>query len=473
MNPALDSRRVGVSVDARVRGLDPGGAYGDPERISALVRDALLQGGLGRADPDAPLADIVPAGGTVLLKPNWVHHENASGRGLECLVTDPSFVVAVLREVDRAKPGRIVIGDAPIQGCRFDRLVTAEWRERFAGAAGCPVEIVDFRRTRLVGDSLFEGVVSDLRPPDRYVLFDLARDSLLEPISRRPGRFRVVMYNPDEMAAKHGPGRHQYLLAREPFEADVVISLPKLKCHKKAGITGALKNLVGVNGNKDYLPHHRVGGSRWGGDCYEGFAPLKRISEFLLDGANRRINRPAYRRWAGLAARMAQAHDRLWRGGDGNLEGSWHGNDTVWRMSLDLNRLLRYGRADGTIGDAPLRTVYSITDAIVAGEGAGPLAPAPVPLGVVTFASSSAFAEVVHAALMRFDHRRVPLIREAFAPFRYPIAEGRPEMVEAVCGGRRLELDELAEKIGVHFDPPAGWKGRLERNAADPAEARK
>jgi len=35
-----------------------------------------------------------------------------------------------------------------------------------------------------------------------------------------------------------------------------------LKLHRKAGITCALKNLIGINGNKEYLPHHRLGGSQ-------------------------------------------------------------------------------------------------------------------------------------------------------------------------------------------------------------------
>ena len=70
------------------------------------------------------------------------------------------------------------------------------------------------------------------------------------------------------MRRTHAPGRHQYLVAREVIEADVIVNLPKLKTHKKAGVTCALKNLIGINGNKEYLPHHRVGGAERGGDCY-------------------------------------------------------------------------------------------------------------------------------------------------------------------------------------------------------------
>ena len=95
------------------------------------------------------------------------------------------------------------------------------------------------------------------------------------------------MYNPDLMLNTHQPGRHQYLVARDIIEADTVINLPKLKTHKKACLTGALKNMVGINGHKEYLPHHRKGGSGAGGDCYEGSSFFKGSSENLLDIANR------------------------------------------------------------------------------------------------------------------------------------------------------------------------------------------
>ena len=41
-----------------------------------------------------------------------------------------------------------------------------------------------------------------------------------------------------------------------------------MKTHEKAGLTGAMKNLVGVNGHKEYLPHHMEGSFFSGGDSY-------------------------------------------------------------------------------------------------------------------------------------------------------------------------------------------------------------
>ena len=80
------------------------------------------------------------------------------------------------------------------------------------------------------------------------------------------------------------------------LEADVIVNLPKLKTHKKAGVTCALKNLIGINGNKEYLPHHRIGGHNLGGDCYPGGSDLKRALGFVHDRQLALVAQDAYKR---------------------------------------------------------------------------------------------------------------------------------------------------------------------------------
>src|SRR5581483_2235578 len=115
----------------------------------------------------------------------------------------------------------------------------------------------------------------------------------------------------------------------EIIDADVVINLPKLKTHKKAGITCALKNLVGINGNKEYLPHHRVGGLESGGDCYPGKSVMKTALEFALDQQNMATSHISGKLWNEVATNL----DRVLRysGDTLGVEGSHSGNDTVWR----------------------------------------------------------------------------------------------------------------------------------------------
>lgn len=433
--------------------------------LRALLRHAGLDAARFGTPGWNPLGDLVRPGERVVLKPNWVHHRNrAAGGTLDSLVTHTSLVEAVARYVALARPATLVVGDAPIQGCDFAALCEAAGVDGMAArlrADGIAADVRDFRRKVLPGGRIGGRVEATGRTDPDYVLFDLGVESALEPVSGGGADFRVTKYHPDRLRETHRPGRHQYLVAREVIEADVVVNLPKLKTHKKSGITGALKNLVGINGLKDYLPHHRKGGSARGGDCYPGGSPLKRAAEELLDHANRSPH-PAVARLAEGFARAALAGE-VALGGDGDVEGSWAGNDTVWRMCLDLQRILHYGRADGTLAATPQRRVVTITDGVVAGEGDGPLAPLAMPLGVLTFALSTAAAEWAHALLMGMDPRRIPLLCNAFAPGPLPLAAFAPEAVRATVDGRELaDVRELAAVAPRPFLPPRGWRGACE-----------
>lgn len=446
-----------------------GGAAAESALVA--VRALFLEAGLDAAAAGTPgwnpLGELVPEGARVLLKPNWVLHRNHAGAGEECLITATEVVEAVLFYVLRARPAEVVVGDAPVQGCNWDALRRVAGldglMERMSGAAravGAELRIEDLRRTVLPGGQLENRTATLRRTDNDYVLFDLATASALEPVTGPDTEFRVTMYDPDALRRTHAPGRHRYLVAREAIDADVVFNLPKLKCHKKAAITGALKNLVGINGHKEYLPHHRKGGSAAGGDCYAGGSPLKAGLEEMMDAANRSATPAA--RFALSRVAAGVVHARRLLGMDDNLEGSWHGNDTVWRMCLDLQRILHYGRPDGTLADALQRRVITLTDVLVAGEGDGPLAPTPVPLGLLTLAANPVAAEWVHARLMGFDPARIPLTREAWTAHRHPLAGFGPEEVRVHADGEVMDVEAAAARYGRRFRPPTGWRGHCE-----------
>jgi uncharacterized protein (DUF362 family) len=410
-----------------------------------------------------PFGDLVGPGARITLKPNWVLHYNQSGASLDCLVTHPSIIEAVAHYAALNHPALITIGDAPLQGCDFATLMescgVAEIVRNIEQRFGVACQVVDFRRTVLEGVVLGGRRKEGRRPESDYVLFDLGESSLLEPLAWEPGQFRVTMYNPDYLNRTHTRGRHQYLVAREVLDTDLVVNLPKLKTHMKAGITGALKNLVGINGNKEYLPHHRKGGSGDGGDCYEGTSWLKTNAENMSDIANRSESGTVQTVAVQSARVLLKVASAL--GSDRNLEGAWYGNDTVWRMCLDLQRILRYGRLDGSLAPESQRKVVSVTDAIIGGEGEGPLANTPNPSGFLTASMSTAAAEWVHARLMGFDPYKVPLVREAFNPFQFPLAAFTPSDISV-----RLEQQSTSASCvsppRQPFKPPRGWLGHCE-----------
>lgn len=410
-----------------------------------------------------PLGDLVPKGARVLLKPNWVRHPVPGRDDGGSLVTHVHVIDALLGYLSKVPDCRVIIGDAPIQGCDFERLLEAN-QIRETVSRHSPrfrsLQVVDFRKTVLERTGTDGRVCRECRGDDDFVRFDLGRRSLLEPVTTATPSFRVTMYNPDHLVRTHRPGKHEYLIAREVLDANVVFSLPKLKTHKKAGLTGALKNMVGINGHKEFLPHHRLGGSAEGGDCYEGTSRLKGLAERMLDLGNRTEHRSRMKR-ASLVAEVFLRLSRVF-GADDNLEGSWYGNDTVWRMCLDLQRILYYGTVDGELATVPQRKVITLTDAIVAGQGEGPLAPTPCPMGLLTLGGSTAALEQVHALIMGLDPSRIPLVREALNLSDWPLIADGADPVE-VCWNREwMSAEQAGHQLLTKVVPPAHWQGHCE-----------
>lgn len=432
-----------------------------PNPVFALVRGVLRDLGLDAARFGTPqwnpLGDLVKPGGQIAVKPNWVLDRNEGAGGMDCMITHPSILRAVLEYVFLAKPVQVVLGDAPLQGCNFERLldfgglraVIAEFQAR-----GLPLAVKDFRRTVMRQDGELKRVAEALRPETDYVRVDLGPDSLLEPISGDWKKFRVTVYDPRKMRAHHRPGRHRYLLAKDILEADLVVNVPKLKAHKKAGITCCLKNLIGINGNKEYLPHHRKGGADVGaGDNYAHRHWQMTAAESLLDGANRirrfpRVYRFCERVVWWLMAKAAKRDSTV------QIEGSWHGNDTIWRTCLDLNRALLYADRNGQMRDRPQREEISIVDAVVAGQGEGPLAPDPLETGAVFAVRNPAVGDFLGARLLGFDAGKIPLLRHARDAMRWRICAEKPAWPD----------------FQPPFPPsraPKGWAGHVESDRID------
>lgn len=468
LNPRVFVARAPVPAYQQVAGQQlPELPAGVVTTSMVTLRQLLVTAGLDVARLGSkewnPLACVVPPGARIVLKPNWVRHPVPTREDGESLVTHTHVLDALLAYLTKVPDCQVVIGDAPIQGCDFDNLLAANGIPDLVARYArwfAKLEVVDFRKTVLgrVGED--GRIRRDCRSDEHFVLFDLGTQSLLEDVTTTEPRFRVTVYNPDHLARTHGPGRHQYLVAREVLEADVVFNLPKLKTHKKACLTGALKNMVGINGHKEFLPHHRRGGSAEGGDCYPGKSRLKALAERLLDAGNRTENIRKMKLASLVAAGLLRLNQAL--GGDDNLEGSWFGNDTVWRMCLDLQRILYYGKTDGTLASTPQRTVVTITDAIIAGQGEGPLTPTPCPMGLLTLGYSTAAVDYVHALLMGFDPVRIPLVRESVKRSDQPLMAGDQDEIWVCESGHRLTPLEARRRLGVRVVPPQHWRGHCE-----------
>ncbi len=450
-----------------------------------LVRRALAALGLDRANFGKPgwnpLGTIASAGDTVLIKPNWVRHSIPGGPEPEVLVAGASVIRPVLDFLAVAMQGRgrIVLADAPLQSADFETLIEQNGvvaLQKFWAGRGRPrLEVLDIRKTSVVaasGDRITGRRKLD-GDPAGYRAVQLGEQSHLRAIELDWEKFRVTNYVPGEMERHHRPGCHEYLVSGSVIEADAVICLAKLKTHRKGGITAALKNMVGINGGKDWLPHHRQGAPSRGGDEYPNANPLKNIASKMGDSLAAASPGVGYDfRWQ--ARRAVAVASRLLPGGKIS-EGSWYGNDTLWRMILDLNTVLFYAGRSGLIESTPQRKYLALVDAVVAGEGDGPLHPEPVRAGAFLAGFNPLAVDAAAAALCGLRPSAIPMIANGFkyagTSCRYPLAGFGMEDVRIISNlpGWDGACPAAPEKIsgGLDLRPAPGWAGRLDVGEAD------
>ena len=147
------------------------------------------------------------------------------------------------------------------------------------------------------------------------------------------------------------------------------------------------------------------------------------------------------------------------------VEGAWYGNQTVWRTCLDLNRVLRYGCLDGSLADTPQRRTIHITDAIIGGHGEGPLRPAPVASGFLTGALNPAAAEWVNTLAMGWNPQCLPIVREAFGAFRWPLTDFQAADIQVATASGVRPAAAIVPPNGERFRASKGWRGHVEAAA--------
>lgn len=442
------------------------------------VRDVmcLLELDIGHYDRENwnPLGQIIRPGNTVVLKPNFVRdfRETQTGHD-DCLITHGSVIRAALDFVYIALKGkgRIIIADAPQNDADFNEIRKMagldEIQRFYRQYADFNVEIYDLRPEMA---KKVDGVIvkHEQLPgdPAGYVKVNLDSHSAFCDISNLCHLLYGAEYNTSELRSHHHDNVHEYLVSKTILEADCVINLAKLKTHKKTGITVSMKNLVGINGNKNWLPHHREGTPAQGGDQFADNGIKHRIEQKTMS-----CFRHVFPLLGPLKTVVARPLKMIGRNIFGNTNtdtirsGNWYGNDTTWRMVTDLNRILMYADKNGQLHDNPIRRIFCIVDGIVGGEGNGPLDPAPKRTAAVIAGKNPVAVDLVCSRLMGFNYQKIPLLQHVFSAQTLPLTKFDYDGV--LCSSTDASYNgPLVEFNGEdwNFKPHFGWLGHIEVN---------
>lgn len=406
-----------------------------------------------------PFGCFIKPGNRVLIKPNMVNHYHSLGHTMDCLITHGSVIRAICDYVIIALKGhgRITIGDAPIQEADFSEITAINGTKALINfysdnVKNIDLEVVDFRRTIAVTNKM--GHIIKIRKQKNidFQTIEMGKLSMFKNVESR--KFVAPNYPENIMQIYHKNSSHRYVVPDCLLQADVIINLPKPKTHRFAGITGAMKNFIGVTSIKENLPHYSRGSVNGNGDEY----PASHILKKIVGDISNVIAKMAYSNKYIASLPLYILRKILLMPIDQKKEifkGMWYGNDTIWRTTVDINRIVYYADKTGAITNTPQRIIFTIMDGIVAGEGQGPLEPTPKHTGVLMAGFNPFAIDLVLSSVMKFNYRLIPLLSQC------PKELGKIDSNQLIINSNietwhRKSIEDIIIKNG--FKPALGWE---------------
>lgn len=422
-----------------------------------------------------PFGSFIKKGDKILIKPNFVFDYQKSPFSV---ITHPSLIRFIIDYafIAAGKRGEIIIADAPQTNANIDKILKITYIDKlikFLIEKEVPVKFIDLRsekveilsgiglnRKKLKGDPLGNRII------------DLMKSSLLfklEKINKK--NFYGADYNRRYTNYYHNLHRNLYCIANTVLQSDVVISIPKLKTHKKTGVTLNLKNFIGINVHKNFLPHYRIGSPNQQGDAFPNMNSFLNSLRFLrylfrdlfLSKYDSKIGIFFYK-LMGLRGKIELLTIKYFFPDFGHqyfhlYDGNWHGNDTIWRTVLDLITILSYCDIKGNIRHKTQRRFFSVIDGIIAGDKNGPLEPNYKKAGVIIVGKDFLTTDLVSIKIMGLNYKKIPLVKNALNLKKYSLLkENELNDVFIISNNHRFNRIKYKDlNLNLNFKPPIGW----------------
>ncbi len=228
-----------------------------------------------------PLGKLIKPGMNVVIKPNSVLSRNATGGNIYSTITQPAVIRAIIDYCFIALKGKgsITIADAPQYNCDFSELKKVTQLEKvitFLNDQHGPKAALHDLRTYWAAGRHFPSNRRELPgDPQGTTTINLGKKGMLASHSH-PDKLYGAVYHRQETIHHHHGTKQEYELSKTILNSDVLINVPKLKVHKKVGVTLNYKNLVGANVNKNLIVHYTLGLPNSGGAHFpEGLLTTK------------------------------------------------------------------------------------------------------------------------------------------------------------------------------------------------------
>ncbi|MFX0198875.1 MAG: DUF362 domain-containing protein [Candidatus Hodarchaeota archaeon] len=429
-----------------------------------------------------PLKNVIKPCHRVVVKPNFVlssHNENGN---LFSIITHPSVIRAIVDYVFKALEGEgeIIIADAPQMDCNFSELLEKtnlqSIQEFYWKKVGFEIPILDLRDFWVDKKNGDTGAFVEQRrslpgDPQGSTVINLGSKSRFYDRTNWKS-FYGADYDRNETIRHHHGLIHEYMVSNTILSSDVLISVPKLKVHKKVGVTLNTKGMVGINTNKNFLVHYTLGTPDKGGDQFPSnlFTNRERliinIQRFLYDLLLSRKHKTLdavykytvnlYKKFLKPAIGPVEVNKRIYDAGN------WHGNDSAWRMVSDLMKIVIYTNKKGLLEDIPQRKIFSIVDGIIGGENNGPLNPDEKKAGIVIAGFNPLAVDLVGTRIMGFDCQKLKWAVDLINNEHFDFYVGNVETIKILSDIPDFsDMFQTTNKL-LNFIAPPGWRGNVE-----------
>lgn len=418
--------------------------------------------------------DTIKEGDVVLIKPNWVKESHLSrSEDWDYIITHPSVIEAVIEAAAKRLKGKgkIIVADGPQTDSSFEKILehmnVDNWYS-IADSYNIKLEILDLREQEW--KSQHGNIVSrrELAGKSKESIEMNMQDDISEFYGHKKSKYGYFGASPDlaETNMAHDGVNNLYRVSKTAIECDVFINLPKLKTHRKAGITCALKNLVGITTYRNYLPHHTEGTPGDHGDQFKDNNLKNKVEERLMRKIKNIIKDNMWASKAFVPFKKAGG-EVFGKTTEVVRSGNWYGNDTIWRTVLDLNKILLYANSDCSMREdkwVNSKRYIGIVDGIRGGEGIGSYEPDPIDSKLIIAGTNPVAIDCCSAKLMGFDYMKIPLLYNAFKINRYKICDFNYEDIVIYSDDNRFNkyLKDISKEDVLHFRPHFGWKNHIE-----------
>jgi len=422
-----------------------------------------------------PLGFLVKPGDRVFIKPNLLTHEYRAScqqrEDIYSVITHPSVVRAVADYVAIALKGRgeIIIGDNPSIDADFDELSRITQLDKLESVyydMGVNCRVLDLRPLR-TDDLAYYGFKSRTKQlpgdPEGSSVINLGEKSYFHGMNAL--LFRGIFTKRWETIKHHHGRTHEYSISNTILNSDVYISIPKLKTHHKVGATLNIKGLVGINADKNYLIHWRIGFPKMGGDEFP--SPRRVADYFVVTLRHLLIDVLPERVYARLRSMLQRTRLAIVLRDTECLSfkhyrGAWNGNDTCWRMAADLYNVFIKDAAGWRRERAKHMRTFSVIDGVMAGEGNGPFCPTPKKTRVIVVGEDLLLVDCVGTRLMDFNLEAINYLNHLLRAQRIDLSKVRIISEDFDVGSFFSR-----KKRYLRFMPPAGWNNLAITNGDD------